>query len=158
MPTDPSSDLLQPSLGEQAAPRRSPYSTQAHFLSAFFGGPFAALAMSGINAARLDRLRRDAWWIGLLALGCVAFEFWLRRGAGGGALVAWAVEHLGARGAEYLRRALALALFAVGLMVHRREQKLTDLMGLARPSGWIVGIALILGGWLFAALLARALS
>jgi hypothetical protein len=158
MPSNHSADLLQPSLGEQAAPRRSPYSQQVHFLSAFFGGPFAALALAGINAVRLDRIARDAWWIALCALLYVGVEYWLLHGADAKAFTAWGAEHLGKRWLPYLIRALALAYFVIAVLMHRKEHKMTDLMGLARPSGWLLGIGLILGGWLASGVLVALLS
>lgn len=154
-------DLLRPSLSEDgaAAVRRAPYSLQVGFLSAFFGGPLAAAAMVALNAWRLERLRRDAAW--LLAVAVAAFGFYVvvQRSAlfaeGLQALSQWA----GPRALVYVERLFALALFGIGALLYRREQRSADLFGLARPNGWIAGIALIAGGmlaaWLVLSLLAR---
>jgi hypothetical protein len=137
--------LLQPSLTPQRL-ARSAYSTQVHFLSAFFGGPLAALALSVVNAQRLARWPRDLAWIAPLALLVLAFEWWLVRGSADTGAVLWVTSWLGAEAGHYLNRALALACFGLGTWMHRREQRAADLMGVQRPSGWRMGLLLVVGG------------
>ena len=50
--------LLQPSLQDVGA-ARAPYSVKTLFITAFFGGPIAAIAIMTVNAVRLRRLIRD---------------------------------------------------------------------------------------------------
>lgn len=130
--------LLQPSLGGAAGRlHQAPYSTQAQVMSAFFGGPLAALALWAINSQRLGRLQRDAVWLLLAALLWGA-ALWLFFGP----------AHLGAQiGAPRVWiRGLALAIFACGALLHRREQAACDLMGQTRPNGTVLAIVLILAG------------
>lgn len=148
--------LLQPSLTPQRL-ARSAYTTQVHFLAAFFGGPLAALALSVVNARRLARWPRDLPWIAALAVLVLACEWWLARGSSGSAGLALAREWLGPSAPRYLNRALALACFGVSLWMHRREQSAADLMGLPRPSGWGMGLALVVGGSVAEALLRAVL-
>ncbi len=51
-------DLFAPSL-EDARPRKQPYSVRATFLTAFFGGPFAALAFIWLSVRRIGREHAD---------------------------------------------------------------------------------------------------
>ena len=69
-------DLLRPSIGTVDSPQRPLYSATAGYLTAFFGGPFAATGMAGLNAWRLGRLRTDALALAggmAIAIGLVAF-------------------------------------------------------------------------------------
>lgn len=139
-------DLLQPSLQGPAA-GRAPYSQTAGFVCAFFGGPPAALLMAGLNAWRLNRWPRDLAWLLPALLLWVAFEAWLLRSDGGAQTVEWLAGWFGRGGVELINRALALACFAAtALLLHRREHRMADLMGLQRPKGWVVGICVILIG------------
>ena len=151
MPADPS-DLLRPSLAH-SAPRLSPYSLQALFLTSFFGGPLAALGMLALNARRLGRLRRDVPWLVVALLAYVLLEAVLALSPAGRGFIAQADAWLGRRAIEYLVRALALAVFALGLVMHRREHKAAELMGLTRPSPWLPALALVFGCSLLAELL-----
>lgn len=139
------SELLRPSLS-RAAPPRSPYSQQTHFLSAFFGGPWAAMAMNLINSWRLGRLPRDAAWLLLGAAAMLGLDAWLLQTASGQALLVQADALVGRNALAIASRALALLLFLLGLLLHRREHQATDLMGLKRPNGLLPGIGLIVGG------------
>jgi hypothetical protein len=140
-------DLLRPSL-RGAAVLSAPYSTRVGMLTAFFGGPFAAVALQGINAHRLGRLGREAVLLAGLLLSILALDLWVRRT---GALSEGLAGMLGTdeRDARrILSRAIALGIFALGLFVHRQPQRTADLMGLPRPNGIGVGIGLIIGGTL----------
>ena len=132
-------DLLKPSLAHDAA-ARPPYSNTAVILAAFFGGPAGALAMFAWNAVRLNRLGRDA---AFLVGGFVAYAAWLLWPQGDAALRA---SSFGRSGAALAVRVLALAIFVVALVRHRREQRSADLFGLARPSPWLPTIGCIVAG------------
>ena len=54
----PAGGLLQPSLSGRAQVR-APYSTLTGFLTAFLGGPFGIIALTGLNSWRLLRLKWD---------------------------------------------------------------------------------------------------
>jgi hypothetical protein len=139
-------ELLRPSLSGSDRLRRAPYSHQVVFLGAFFGGPFAAAGLLAVNAWRLDRLRRDAAVLVVVAF--AAFTFYASSRPGGllhGGLQPL-VQWLGPRTFVYAERLAALALFGIGAALHRREQRSADLFGLPRPNGWIGGIAAIAGG------------
>ncbi len=154
MPTDRSA-LLRPSLTRDA-PAQAPFSPQAHFLSSFFGGPLAALAMAGLNAARLGRTRVDAPWLALGLLGYLGLEAGLALTGSGQALVQQLESWMGQGAHGLLVRVFALGCFVVFMRRHRREQAACDLMGLPRPAGLWPGIGLICGG-LVLSMLARAL-
>lgn len=140
-------DLLRPTLGG-ARLAKAPYSTTTMFLTAFFGGVFAAIAIVAVNAVRLERWRRDAVVLGLAAALYVAFLLALAWTEWGAAFRAELTAFAGARGLSYLSRALAIGVFGLGYVLHRTEQRSADLMGLERPNGWIAGIACIVGGGL----------
>jgi len=151
-------DLLRPTVSEPAQVARAPYSLQTGFLSAFFGGPFAAALMLGLNAWRLKRLPRDAAWALLIAAAFTAWLAFTQQTEPGLALQARLVE-LGGRNAMSIAARLFALLACVGTaLLHRREQRSADLFGLQRPNGWGVGIALIVIGWGASHLLASALA
>jgi hypothetical protein len=142
----PREDLLQPTLTAGVAQATAPYSVQTTFLTGFFGGPFAALAILAVNSFRLRRVSRDALVLGALLL-LLAIGGWLLFHSVAGAEVrAWFTEQFGRRAARFSGQALGLAIVGVGYLLHRREQVNADLMGLTRPNGWIGGIACILVG------------
>jgi hypothetical protein len=157
MPSSPSSDLLQPSLVD-TQPREAPYSLQTAFLTSFFGGPLAALAIFGINARRIGRLRSDAVWVAALLVACVAFEAWWRLSLGGQAFDAWLIDQFGKSGGRYFERLSGLVVFALSAAIHRREHKASDLMGAKRPNGLGIGVVLIVGAWVVSALLKGLLA
>jgi hypothetical protein len=55
-------------------------------------------------------------------------------------------------------RALSLAVFAAGLLLHRQRERAAALLGLDRPRGLWVGIGLIVGGVLVQGLVDVALD
>lgn len=134
--------LLQPSLSRVAMATRAPYSKQMLFLTAFFGGPLAALLGFGLNVQRLALWRRDGWLIGLAALAGLAL--WP-------SAAAWSTVGT---------RVLALSLLGLGVWRHRREHAGADMMAVPRPNGWVPGIALLvvgnLGDFLLQSWLGRA--
>lgn len=152
--------LLQPTLSEDAQPIAAPYSVQATFFTGFFGGPFAALALIAVNSSRLQRLGRDlpalaACMIGVLLIG------WALQGSGlavAAPIRDWVAANLGERNYRFVYRFLALLIVGVGWLLHRREHRNTDLLGLARPNGWIAGaLCAVAGGAVLAAFIALLL-
>lgn len=139
-------DLLQPTLSGSARLAAAPYSHATGVWSAFFGGPLAAATMIALNAWRVGRLRRDAVWVVLLIGAYLAWTFFLYATPTGTELRATLTDWLGPRGPAYCDRFIALMTFAGGMLLHRAEQRSADLFGLKRPNGWIVGVALIVGG------------
>jgi len=151
-------DLLQPSL-QGTGPARAPYSQAAGFCCAFIGGPLATLLMAGLNARRLGRWPADLRWLLPAALLWLGFEWWLLRSTSGAQAVDWISSWLGGGAPELMRRALALACFAAtALLLHRREHRMADLMGLDRPNGWWAGAALIVAGNLAHYVVSRLLA
>lgn len=139
-------DLLQPSLATDSAPAAAPYSVQTTFLTGFFGGPFAAIAIIATNSVRLRRVLRDLPLIigsaALLLIGSWA----LQKTAGGVLAREWFDATVGANNLRHIYRLLALMIVGCGYLLHRQEQRNSDLVGLKRPNGWIAGLACIAGG------------
>jgi hypothetical protein len=138
-------ELLRPSLtGVSVA--RAPYSVQTVFMTSFFGGPFAAIAIIGVNSVRLQRLPKDLPVLGAALVAVVGFMAALY-------LTGWGVDlrndltaFAGPRAASYLFRVIGFVIFGIGYTLHRAEQRSADFMGLDRPNGWIGGLACIAGG------------
>jgi hypothetical protein len=148
--------LLQPTLGSDAPPVAAPYSVQATFFTGFFGGPFAAIALIAINTWRLRRLGRD-WAVLAACLIATIFVIWALHGAAPtfAPMRDWLTSTLGPTSHRYAHRFAALVLVGAGYLLHRKEQRNTDLMGLTRPNGWIAGGACaVIGGVLLAAVAA----
>lgn len=152
-------DLLQPTLAHDRNPSRAPYSVQAIFLTAFFGGPLAAVGILGANAYFLRRLSRDAPALIAMVLASMA-AVWVLYGTDGGAPArAWLEATLGSNGRRLVTRFIALMLVGLGYLLHRAEQRNADFLGLKRPNGWIGGlICTVLGGVLFAVFTAVAIT
>lgn len=144
-------DLLKPTLDRSDPASIAPYSVQAMFLVGFFGGPLAALAITGLNSYRLRRFPRDLPWLAALAVVVIALSWFFFISSAGLPAREWIDEAMGARGPRLLSRFFALVLVGVGFLMHRREQRNADLLGIKRPNGWIGGtICLIAGGVAFA--------
>lgn len=135
-------ELLRPSL-DGGAVAKAPYSVRTTFLTAFFGGPLAAIAITAVNSVRLQRWMRDLAPLGAALIVYVAFMLVLVLTDWGVGFRAGLNEIAGPRGASYFDRLIGLALFGMGYMLHRREQRSSDLMDLTRPNGWIAGLACI---------------
>ncbi|MCW5621944.1 MAG: hypothetical protein KIS79_12635 [Burkholderiales bacterium] len=142
----PREDLLRPSLSGGDSPVSAPYSMQTTFLTGFFGGPFAAIAIFAINSFRLRRISRDLP-VGIGMLLVVLLGMWvLHRTAPGGAALAWLEASLGSRSIRFVHQMAGLLIVGAAYLLHRREQRNSDLLGLKRPNGWVAGIACILLG------------
>jgi lysylphosphatidylglycerol synthetase-like protein (DUF2156 family) len=146
-------ELLQPSLDRASRLSAAPYSLQTGIWSAFFGGPPAAIAMIGINAWRVGRWRRDLTWVALLVVAYVAWIFFMYATPAGAEWRATLAGWLGGRAMAYCERFLAFMVFLGGMLLHRSEQRSADLFGLKRPNGWLMGILLIVVGFVAGALL-----
>jgi len=146
MTTPLNPDLLRPSLSDPQQLASAPYTLQASFFSAFFGGPFAAALMLALNSYRLGRLRRDVGWVVLVAAAFFAWLVFIYTTAAGHALQQQMTDWVGGRSMALAERLMALLAFAASTALHRREQRSADLFGLKRPNGWVAGIALIVIG------------
>jgi hypothetical protein len=147
-------DLLQPTLtGESQA--LAPYSVQTTFLTGFFGGPFAALAILATNSVRLRRISRDAALLAAILVAVVAGGWLLFHSAAGANVRSWFVEQFGTTAARFSRQGIGLVIVGIGYLLHRREQVGADLAGLTRPNGWVAGLlCAIFGAMLFIAFVA----
>jgi hypothetical protein len=150
----PREDLLQPTLTRESQ-TLAPYSVQTTFLTGFFGGPFAALAILATNSVRLRRVSRDAAVLGTILLAVVLGGWWLFHSAAGADVRSWFVEQFGTTAARFSRQGVGLVIVGIGYVLHRKEQVGADLAALARPNGWVAGLACgIFGAMLFVAYVA----
>ncbi len=149
--------LLQPSLDDGAV-ATAPYSIRTTFLTAFFGGPLAAIAIVALNTLRLRRVWLDLAPLGLVLAAFLAFMLALQWTEWGANLGAYLNVKDDARPIVFVSRAIAIAIFGLGYALHRKEQRSADLMGLRRPNGWIAGIACIAGGILLSVTLAELVA
>ncbi len=136
--------LLTPSLASTPPPRPL-FSFQALFLTAFFGGPLAAVGLAGINARRADRWRRDAWLCGLVALAWFAVLVLVGVAIAQGQFPSW-LEGFGAKAQRNLRllgRIVALGLAGLFYHRHRPLWVAQRLAGTESPNPWKVGLAAI---------------
>lgn len=139
-------ELLRPSLGDTRS-RQAPYSQTMLFVASFFGGPVAAVLGCGLNAWRLGRVLADLPWL-LTSLALYAWlEWWLVRVATGVNLSHAVAGVVGISGSRFLVRVLALAVFGLGCLAHRRDHRMAALTGMQAPkSGWWVGLLLVVIG------------
>jgi len=137
-------ELLRPSLKGQTS-GRTPYSVQTMFLTSFFGGPFAAIAIIGTNSVRLKR-SQDVVPLGFVFVTTVGFLAALHLTAWGADLRGYVTSLVGPKALPYLSRVIGLVIFGIGYALHRSEQRNADFMELDRPNGWIGGIVCILAG------------
>jgi hypothetical protein len=136
-----SDDLLQPSLAGMEHGTRKIYSTTVGYISSFFGGPIAGALVAAVNSWRLGRMRRD--WPLTLGTLVVAAAVLLPAPLGiFEHMLAW----LGESGLRFAWRLAGLAVFGVSYLLHRRYHRGMAVMGVAAPSGWLLGIlAIVLG-------------
>jgi hypothetical protein len=139
-------ELLQPSLGTPPL-QRAPYSSQTHFLAAFLGGPLAAFGLGVVNAQRLGRVGRDLPWLLALPVAWLGLRWWMARTPEGASAAEALVALLGGRAVGLMDTALALALFGMISLFHRREDNAASLMGLPRPDGRVAGVIAVVVGW-----------
>jgi hypothetical protein len=140
--------LLEPSLASDEQGVQVPYSARAGFMVAFFGGVFAIVIFSALNAKRLGRMRQDLVphiLVGLLMFAAVSGVAYLDAQG-----VRFAIfELLGdaERGKRYFFRLVALGLFGLSYLLHRRYYRSADLMVTSFPNPWPWGIgSAVIGG------------
>ena len=135
-------DLLRPSIEKTDTAHKAIYSTTTGYLTAFIGGPFAAIAMAAANSVRLGRLARDALPLAAaVALSVGLYAFLARPEWFGQAGLEFA-----ARNARLGARVFALLLFGAFWLLHKRYYRGAELMGLEQPNPWVGGIACVLVG------------
>ena len=151
-------ELLRPSLTD-ACVAKAPYSVQTMILTAFVGGPLAAIAITAVNSVRLRRWMRDFVPLLIALAAYIGFNIVLAWTQWGVDFRASLREIAGAGAMSYLYRVIAFTLFGLSYALHRKEQRSAQFMGLDSPNGWIAGIAcvvcgislqLALAAWLFA--------
>lgn len=139
--------LLTPVLDGETA--RGPiYSARAEFFTAFFGGPFAILGLSGMNASLLGRLRADFWRYGLAGLASLALVVWMAWLAVADPQPRWLTDTLGAetqRGLRWSARVLGLLVWFVLWFPYRRYHKTAELMGIEPRKPWVAAITCVVG-------------
>lgn len=138
-------ELLRPSIGDFPI-AKAPYSVRTMFLTSFFGGLFAAIAIIATNSVRLQRWRQDLLPLGLILAASMGFLASVHLTAWGADFRTYLTSLAGPRALPYLTRVIGLAIFGLGYALHRKEHRSADLMGLERPNGWIGGLACLAGG------------
>ena len=138
---DSRDDLLRPSLSIDAPPVAVPYTVQATVLTGFLGGPFAAFGIVGLNSVRLRRFLRDVpVLIPALGVSLAAIWFLIQDPATNSRVLV-----------RLYSRLAGVFIVGAGYLLHRREQRNTDLANLDRPNGWTPGaVCVIVGGILYA--------
>ena len=147
-------ELLQPSLGSETSAATSIYSTTTGYLAAFFGGPIGGAIIALTNSWRLKRLGQD-WPLGVVAIALAGGMVWWEQRAGG---LVWLTSHFGSGGPRFAVRVVGLAMFAAMYLIHRRYYRNMELLNIKPPSGWIIGIGAIIGGFVTLEGLAVALA
>jgi hypothetical protein len=150
-------DLLQPSLTSESA-IAAPPSTQAMFLTSFFGGPGAAVAIIAIGSYRLRRLGRDLPVLLALLIAPLGLIAWVRIAPTAQALRNWIESSIGNSGYTYLYRAMGLLCFGIGYWLHLQAHRNSELMGLKPPNGWLVGLPCLIAGYAFMVLVLSAVG
>jgi hypothetical protein len=140
-------DLLQPSLSAETM-AAAPPSTQAMFLTSFFGGPIAAVLIVGIGSFRLRRFLRDLPILVLLMGASIGAMAWLIAAPSALHVRQWIVANAGSSSFELTNRVIALICFGIGYWLHAKAHRNSALLGLKAPNGWLVGIPCLVVGYL----------
>jgi hypothetical protein len=135
-------ELLKPTLEAGDGQQRAIYSTTAGYMTAFFGGPFAAIALTTLNSMRLKRLAADAWLLLGATLLSVLVTILLYRPQ----LLGQPDFALSDNMLRLLLRAYALGVFGAGYYVHKRYYRNMEVMGLQPPQAWAAGLGCIVVG------------
>jgi len=134
--------LLSPSIAASAA--RPTYSSNATFLTAFFGGPLAAVFMQGLNARFLGRWQRERLWLGLALLVAVAGIVLVSLPAIRPGLLPFMPEWFAQKSsARMASRAVALAIWGALYLRMRPAYRAAELHAHSRPA-WKDGILIVL--------------
>jgi hypothetical protein len=132
--------LLQPTLSSSSATRPI-YSVRASFFTAFFGGVYAIVILSWLNSHRLRRLPSDIWIYLVIAIGWSLMLVWFGSTIASGEAPQWLLAFGNAqRTARYAGRFLALVVFCVVYLLHRRFHQAQATVGSDPPNPWPVGI------------------
>lgn len=131
---NPSLDaLLQPSLSS-ARPATTIYSTKATFWTSFFGGPFAALMIGGLNARHMGRLGKDALpLVGLTLASMLALV----------GIEIWSID-AEASTRRYAARGIGCVVWGALYLLHRPVYRAAEYATAAHRSGWVAGISVVL--------------
>jgi hypothetical protein len=138
-------ELLEPSLASGPAAGISIYSARAALFISFFGGPIAALAIGGLNARLLQRLRQDAWVLVFLAgafLAFVALVIWSLNSDG---QLHWFGIVLNQQDVRSLTKGVGLVFYALIYLRHRRFHRAMDLGGSKPRKPWVMAGVVIAG-------------
>lgn len=143
-------DLLRPSL-DASRPLLPLYSATACWMTAFFGGPLAALIIFAENYRRAGLLRREAHWLLAGAGTALASLYYLviaaqARGAGAGGDVRLQV------------RLAALAIAALLYWRLRPALRAQELFDIKPPNPWPIALLAIAAGIALAFAVATAVS
>lgn len=153
-------DLLTPVLDTEPLPVPA-YSTRAQFFTAFFGGPFAIILFSGLNAYHMGRLNKDAWRYALITILSVTVVVLVVSVSVSPAPPAWLTESLGGDGSRVLRwgsRLLGLLVWLALWAPYRRYHKAAEIMGAAPRNPWLPAIVCVGGAVLANILIYGALT
>ena len=134
--------LLEPSLDEQKI-SAAPYSTKTGFVTSFFGAGFGAIIYTGLNSLRLQRLKRDLPFLIALTVAYVAIILTIALTEPGIAFHSYLKDLAGKNSFRYFLQVVGIVLFGLGYLLHRREHRSADFMGLQRPNGWMAGLAIL---------------
>ena len=129
MPTD--HDLLRPSLGDNT-PAAALYSPTACWMTAFFGGPIAALVIFAVNFSRAGVLKRESTWFGAAVVVVIAALAYILQ---------WMLE-LGEmpREGRLLVRACALVVAALLYWRLRPMFRAQEMFGRDSPNPWPIAL------------------
>lgn len=142
-------DLLSP-VFEEGQSTTPLYSVRAEFLTAFFGGPFAIILFSALNANRMGRLKRDAWRYVLVFIATVAFVFWMLALNATDTPPVWARELFGDEFRRLIRwviRGFSLVVWGMLWLPYRRYHRTAEVMGIAPSNPWLSAIGCVLAGF-----------
>ncbi|OWQ85089.1 hypothetical protein CDN99_23035 [Roseateles aquatilis] len=135
--------LLRPSLSVQEAPAQAPFSSQAQFLTAFFGGPLAMLFCLTGSIHRMRRWRQDGVFFALLAVASLGLAVlpWLSVGA---PLRDACMALLGKSGPSTWVTLIALLGALASIHRHRRERRAAEMMGLKSENAFLSCLAMVI--------------
>ena len=151
-------ELLTPVLESEPMPVPA-YSTRALFFTAFFGGAFAIILFSGLNAHHMGRLQKDAWRYALALVLSIGAVGWLVVTSVTQSQPAWLADVFGGDSSRALRwggRLFGLLVWLALWLPYRRYHKAAEIMGAEPRSPWIPGLLCV--GAAFALQLAIGLS
>jgi hypothetical protein len=152
--------LLTPVLESEQMPVPA-YSTGAHFFTAFFGGPFAIILFSALNASHMGRLQRDAWrYVLAMILSLVAIG-WVISVSQSGSAPPWMVELFDSDTSRAVRwggRAFGLVVWLALWLPYRRYHKAAEIMGVEMQKPWGPAIGCIVAAIMLQFAMVSALS